>query len=640
MRCPTCSSPLPDGAMFCGQCGRAITAADWAAFRAVAPVEQAPVAEPPRRPWVLQEPQATAVPAGTPWWLDSERGGGAPKDGVPDDSGPEGGAPEDSESGDDETPRRPDENGSRIPQGHRNNEPLAGEARADRPRAAASASAERSDTGAVRPASVPLWTASVTPITVDPAIKADARPTPTRQDSIDEADVDGSLPAAAHTDDAPAVVDDAASVQSPADDAQVEVADVAPAVAVEPVLEDESSDPEPLAAPPGVDVAAVEGDTNVIAPLVAPTTARESAGAVCSDCGAPLHQGDIFCGECGAVVQSVAASFTGPIVPITGTAAAPSSGRTPSERPLPEGAQPGRPQPGETHEAPPAPRSAPLTPTPLPSPVEVSPPFVPDPVPAPKRRRLFGRRQPSEAPQLWSSSSPAATTQPTSDPSAPTAAPVEPIRHAGTPTHSAPTAARHTPPASSPEVPPVRVGDVPEALVDRPVSPPQPPVRAAEPEAPAASRPAESAVPTVAPAPQPSPSAAPWAVTLGAPADDVESTRIVPRREVGESFILQFSTGESFTVQGSGLVGRAPTPQPGEAIELLVRILDPGRSVSKTHLEFGQDDGHLWVADRWSGNGTIVKAPSQGVRRAEPGKRVRVPRGTRVEIGEQFFIVS
>lgn len=129
-------------------------------------------------------------------------------------------------------------------------------------------------------------------------------------------------------------------------------------------------------------------------------------------------------------------------------------------------------------------------------------------------------------------------------------------------------------------------------------------------------------------------------MTLGAPADDVESTRIVPRREVGESFILQFSTGESFTVQGSGLVGRAPTPQPGEAIELLVRILDPGRSVSKTHLEFGQDDGHLWVADRWSGNGTIVKAPSQEVRRAEPGKRVRVPRGTRVEIGEQFFIVS
>lgn len=603
MRCPTCSSPLPDGAMFCGQCGRAITAADWAAFRAEAPVEQAPVAEPPRRPWVLQEPQATAVPAGTPWWLDGERGDGAPEDGVREDGAPEGSALEDSESGDDETPRRP-------------------------------------DTGTVRPASVPLWTASVTPITVDPTIKADARPTPATHDSIDEADVDGSLPAAAHTDDAPAVVDDAASVKSPADDAQVEVADVAPAVAVEPVLEDEPSDPEPIAAPPGVDVAAVEGDTNVIAPLVAPTTERESAGAVCSDCGAPLHQGDIFCGECGAVVQSVAASFTGPIVPITGTAAAPSSGRTPPERPLPEGAQPGRPQPGETHEAPPAPRSAPLAPTPLPSPVEVSPPFVPDPVPAPKRRRLFGRRQPSEAPQLWSSSSSAAPSQPASDPSAPTAAPVEPIRHAGTPTHSAPTAARHTPPASSPEVPPVRVGDVPEALVDRPVSPPQPPVRAAEPEAPAASRAAESAVPTVAPAPQPSPSAAPWAVTLGAPADDVESTRIVPRREVGESFILQFSTGESFTVQGSGLVGRAPTPQPGEAIELLVRILDPGRSVSKTHLEFGQDDGHLWVADRWSGNGTIVKAPSQEVRRAEPGKRVRVPRGTRVEIGEQFFIVS
>jgi hypothetical protein len=147
-------------------------------------------------------------------------------------------------------------------------------------------------------------------------------------------------------------------------------------------------------------------------------------------------------------------------------------------------------------------------------------------------------------------------------------------------------------------------------------------------------------LPTLPEAPSAPRSAAPWAINLGTPSDDVEKTRIVARQPLGDPFVLQFSTGESFTVQGSGLVGRAPTPQPGEAIDLLVRIVDPGRSVSKTHLEFGQVDGALWVTDRWSGNGSVVRPPSAEARRVEPGKRVRVPRGSRVEIGEQFFIVS
>jgi hypothetical protein len=142
----------------------------------------------------------------------------------------------------------------------------------------------------------------------------------------------------------------------------------------------------------------------------------------------------------------------------------------------------------------------------------------------------------------------------------------------------------------------------------------------------------------VPPAPETPRRAAPWAV--GSPVDDVEQTRIVARRPLGEPFTLQFSTGESFTVQGTGLVGRAPAPQPGDSIDLLVRIIDPGKSVSKTHLEFGQEDGHLWISDRWSGNGTVLRPPAAVAKRCEPGKRVRVPRGSRVEIGEQFFTVT
>ena len=104
--------------------------------------------------------------------------------------------------------------------------------------------------------------------------------------------------------------------------------------------------------------------------------------------------------------------------------------------------------------------------------------------------------------------------------------------------------------------------------------------------------------------------------------------------------MLAFSTGETRTVFGTGLIGRKPLPQPGEAFDHLVQIADRTLSVSKTHLEFGQHDGVLWVADRFSGNGTIVRRPDDGALRCEPGRRYLVPRGSRVELAEQSFTVS
>jgi hypothetical protein len=122
--------------------------------------------------------------------------------------------------------------------------------------------------------------------------------------------------------------------------------------------------------------------------------------------------------------------------------------------------------------------------------------------------------------------------------------------------------------------------------------------------------------------------------------DDFEQTLIVPRRDSGERFVLQFSTGESVTVSGSGLVGRNPMPQPGEFFDYLVSISDPGKSVSKTHLEFGQDAGAFWVSDRFSGNGSVVREPGMPPKRLGAGKRFRIVRGSRIDIGEQFFVVS
>jgi hypothetical protein len=105
-------------------------------------------------------------------------------------------------------------------------------------------------------------------------------------------------------------------------------------------------------------------------------------------------------------------------------------------------------------------------------------------------------------------------------------------------------------------------------------------------------------------------------------------------------FILQFSTGETVSVHGTGLVGRRPLPQPAEHFDHLIRIADVGLSVSKSHLEFGQHDGQFWISDRYSGNGTIIRRPDEAALRCEPGRRYIVPPGSRVEVADQFFVVS
>jgi FHA domain/zinc-ribbon domain len=121
---------------------------------------------------------------------------------------------------------------------------------------------------------------------------------------------------------------------------------------------------------------------------------------------------------------------------------------------------------------------------------------------------------------------------------------------------------------------------------------------------------------------------------------DLEATRIVSSIPTGQRFVLQFSTGESVTVFGTGLIGRHPVAEPGEYFDHYVTIVDPSKSVSKTHLEFGQTSGAFWVSDRHSGNGTMVREPDSDARRCDAGKRYRVMRGTRIAIGEQFFVVS
>jgi len=131
-----------------------------------------------------------------------------------------------------------------------------------------------------------------------------------------------------------------------------------------------------------------------------------------------------------------------------------------------------------------------------------------------------------------------------------------------------------------------------------------------------------------------------------APERTAPEPEIVPRGASASTgyqpagFVLQFSTGETVSVRGSGLIGRRPMPQPGELFDVLLPIADAGMSVSKTHLEFGQHDGEFWVTDRFSGNGTVLRRPNEAPVRCEPGRRYRVARRSRVELADQFFTVN
>ena len=106
------------------------------------------------------------------------------------------------------------------------------------------------------------------------------------------------------------------------------------------------------------------------------------------------------------------------------------------------------------------------------------------------------------------------------------------------------------------------------------------------------------------------------------------------------SFVLVFPSGRREPVRGGGLLGRRPVAQPTETFEQYVVVDDPGRTVSKTHLQFGVEGGEFWVCDRYSANGTVVVSPSGSSRPCEPGRRYRAPRGSRVEIGESHFDVE
>lgn len=126
------------------------------------------------------------------------------------------------------------------------------------------------------------------------------------------------------------------------------------------------------------------------------------------------------------------------------------------------------------------------------------------------------------------------------------------------------------------------------------------------------------------------------------PQEPAPTPRFATEKELSSvlSFTITLGSGESVELTRSGLLGRMPAPTDGEEFEHLIVVTDPGRSVSKTHLELGVENDELWVADRNSGNGSIIREPGVVPRRAQPGTRYPVVRGTRIDIGDLHLTIS
>ncbi len=578
---------LPDGAIFCGECGRAVTAAASRRPAAQPPVEQAPPPplqqpdvhgrrqDPATDAWL---PEATLDPATRAWLTGADRADEQPPAAV--------------------SVQRPDDYAPRTAPTHVHG---AGSGLTDwsgQQQRGADVPPAPSQPEAPRPPAAPVQPFAPEP--VEPPLDPNAFPSEpedpevTRLAEWPESDTpvwsrpEEQAPPAAPAGPSWWVGRSGAQAAESAEDTSVESVE-APAV------------PSPPQA----------NDTAVVEPLVdrrplrpTPLVTPVNQATTCHVCGHRLEPDDIFCAECGAVRPAVTAAFTGPIVPLpmdrpdwaaddsadtdtdadaaVGVAGADAAGEAASAA---DGPVQGSPSSDDVVES--ATETATDPSTEAPSDTEGE---LPETTPrAPLRQRgVHAAPLADQAPDDVTDDIPHAPTAP------------------GSATHS----------SSAPSAPDT-------AAMGVPVAAPLPPVPGMT--GPVLPLPTSDDGPTSAD---------------GDLEDDVDETRIVTKTPTRAPFVLHFSTGERFGVHGTGLVGRLPRPQPGERFDDLLTVHDPGKSVSKTHLELGRDGDDLWVSDRFSGNGTVVRHIDGSIRRCEPGRRYRVERGARVDIGEQFFLVQ
>ena len=128
------------------------------------------------------------------------------------------------------------------------------------------------------------------------------------------------------------------------------------------------------------------------------------------------------------------------------------------------------------------------------------------------------------------------------------------------------------------------------------------------------------------------------------PHDDLahSATRALPRRQkTGESkYQLSIADGPSIGLEQSVLVGRDPAPRDGAESDRLLKVADPGLSLSKTHAAFGVDqESGPWVEDLNSTNGVLIVRAGEEIE-VVTGDRTSLQEGDTVLLGDREVAIS
>ncbi|QWW19830.1 hypothetical protein I6B53_01480 [Schaalia sp. 19OD2882] len=248
---------------------------------------------------------------------------------------------------------------------------------------------------------------------------------------------------------------------------------------------------------------------------------------------------------------------------------------------------------------------------------------------APQGRSPHGRPAPVPSP-----GAPAATVRPASSTSAPSTptAPLDTRPSAQAPQHrptlaaaAHPAAIRSTPAASG------------EPRAPYPSAPPQ--------SAPAATSPGQSAPPTGLPMldrSAPASAAAHRAAAPGTPRAPYPSAPPVPnlyqQEPVPALLWVVVDSGQREPLDGILVIGHTPAAlSPGERA---VVVADTTGSVSPTHLRVGRGRGSVWVEDAGSAHGTIVRGAGGAQMTLVAGRRVKIPVGSVLVMGERTITVT
>ncbi|MCU1413964.1 MAG: hypothetical protein JWN80_1304 [Microbacteriaceae bacterium] len=103
---------------------------------------------------------------------------------------------------------------------------------------------------------------------------------------------------------------------------------------------------------------------------------------------------------------------------------------------------------------------------------------------------------------------------------------------------------------------------------------------------------------------------------------------------------LEVPGSGSIVVDSSVFVGRNPVAAPGFADGAVLAVVDPDKSLSKTHALFEADGADLWVTDLHSTNGIVVTLRDGSETLLEAGVRTAVPDGASVSLGSLAITVT